>query len=92
MAKPTGILDYLIGITFPPLYFLLKKAWVALGVTTTLFIIGLAFWWTIIIPIVLYVPCAIVAVVDAQKRLMREHAADIANQLAQKTIGGQPRE
>lgn len=76
-------MDYLLAILFPPLYFLIQKKWIALGVSTLLFVIGLAFIWTIILPLLLYLPCAIVGVYDAQKKLMREHATDIANKMAQ---------
>ena len=75
-------MDYLLAIFFPPLYFLLQKKWLALGISTLLFVIGLTFVWTIVIPMLLYLPCTIVAVYDVQKKIMREHATDIANKMA----------
>lgn len=75
-------MDYLLAILFPPLYFLIQKKWLGLGVSIFLFVIGLALSFTIILPLLLYLPCAIVAIYDAQKKLMREHATDIANKMA----------
>lgn len=75
-------MDYLLAILFPPLYFLIQKKWLGLGISIFLFVIGLAFSFTIIPLLLLYLPCAIVAIYDAQKKLMREHATDIANKMA----------
>jgi hypothetical protein len=74
-------MDYLLAIFFPPLYFLLQKKWVPLGISVLLFVIGLTFVWTIFIPLLLYLPCTVVAIYDAQKKIMREHATDIANKM-----------
>ena len=77
-------MDYLMAFLFPPLYFLVKGKWIALTISTILFVIGLALFWTIVIPFLFYIPCVIVAMYDAQQQLLRRHATDIANKIVEK--------
>ena len=72
---------YLIAILVPPLYFLIKKKWLAFLVTG--FLMFFSVFMFILIPI-LWPVCAICAVWDLRKQLMHEHATIIAEKMATK--------
>jgi hypothetical protein len=71
---------YLIAILLPPLYFLIKKKWLAFAVTG--FLMFFSIFMFILIPI-LWPVCAICAVWDLRKAMMHEHATIIAETMRQ---------
>jgi len=78
---------YLVAIFIPPLYFLIKKKWLAfIGSMVALFFAVIFAIMMILLPIsfILWGICAVVAVRDLRKRSMRENADILATKMAEK--------
>ena len=78
---------YLVAIFVPPLYFLMKKKWLAFIVTSFLLILSLFLFMTVVLipaALILWGLSAVVAVWDLRKVLMHEHATIIAEKMAGK--------
>jgi hypothetical protein len=78
---------YLVAIFIPPLYFLLKKRWLALIGSLVAFFFAVIFAiMMILLPLsfILWGLCSVVAVWDLRKRVMHEHADVLATKMAEK--------
>jgi len=78
---------YLIALFIPPLYFLIKKKWLALIGSMVAFFFAVIFAiMMILLPIsfILWGICSVVAVRDLRKRSMRENAEVLATKMAEK--------
>ena len=78
---------YLVAIFIPPLYFLIKKKWLALLGSMVAFFFAVIFAiMMILLPIsfILWGICSVVAVWDLRKRVMHEHADVLATKMAEK--------
>jgi hypothetical protein len=78
---------YLVAIFIPPLYFLIKKKWLAfIGSIIAFFFAVIFAVMMILLPIsfILWGLCSIVAVWDLRKRVMHEHAEVLATKIAEK--------
>jgi membrane protein implicated in regulation of membrane protease activity len=78
---------YLVAVLIPPLYFLLKKKWLALVASVFLFFIALICAMTgilIFVSVILWALCSVVAVWDLRKRLVHENAEILATKMAEK--------
>jgi len=78
---------YLVAIFIPPLYFLIKKKWLALIGSLVAFFFAVIFAiMMILLPIslILWAICSVVAVWDLRKRVMHEHADVLATKMAEK--------
>ncbi len=76
---------YLTAIFVPPLYFLIKKRWVACLIHSVLYLVALVYTMTIILAIVgipLWFISATCAVWDLRKQLMEEQATVMARKMA----------
>jgi hypothetical protein len=85
--KTKNLMTYLIALFVPPLYFIIKKKWLAFFVTGFLFFLSPFFLITgLLAPVALFFwfVSAICAVWDLRKSLVREHAAIFAEELAEK--------
>lgn len=78
---------YLIAIFTPPIYFIIKKKWLAAAITSALFVFSVCLF--IVIP-VLWPICAICAVWDLRKSLMRDHAKMIGQEVQKAMRQEQP--
>lgn len=84
---------YLVAVFVPPLYFLIKKKWLAFIVTTFLFFLSLMFFIMVVlapIGLILWGASAVCAVWDLRKVLMHEHATIIAEKIAEAMRQQQP--
>ncbi len=72
-------MTYLIAIFIPPLYFILKKKWLAAAGTMFLFLLSLPLFF--LLP-VFWIISSVCAVWDLRKSMMREHAKMIAEEIA----------
>jgi predicted membrane protein len=78
---------YLVAILIPPLYFLIKKKWLAfIGSMAAFFFAVIFAIMMILLPIsfILWGLCSVVAVRDLRKRLVHEHAEVLATKMAEK--------
>ena len=78
---------YLIALFIPPLYFLIKKKWLALIGSMVAFFFAVIFAiMMILLPIsfILWGICSVVAVRDLRKRSMRENAEVLDTKMAEK--------
>jgi hypothetical protein len=78
---------YLVAIFVPPLYFLIKKRWLALIGSMIAFFFAVIFAiMMILLPIsfILWGICSVVAVWDLRKRIMHENADVLASKIAEK--------
>ena len=78
---------YLVAIFIPPLYFLIKKKWLALIGSLIAFFFAVIFaMMMILLPIsfILWGICSVVAVWDLRKRVMHENADILATKMAEK--------
>ena len=78
---------YLVAIFIPPLYFLIKKRWLALIGSMVAFFFAVIFAiMMILLPIsfILWGICSVVAVRDLRKRVTHEHADILATKMAEK--------
>jgi len=78
---------YLVAIFIPPLYFLIKKKWLALIGSLVAFFFAVIFAiMMVLLPLslILWGVCSIVAVRDLRKRGMHEHAEVLATKMAEK--------
>ena len=78
---------YLVAIFIPPLYFLIKKKWLAfIGSMVAFFFAVIFAIMMILLPIsfILWGLCSIVAVWDLRKRLVHENAEILATKMAEK--------
>jgi hypothetical protein len=78
---------YLIALFVPPLYFIIKKKWLAFIVTGFLFFLSPFFLMTgLLAPVALFFwfASAMCAIWDLRKRVVRENAAIFAEELAAK--------
>jgi hypothetical protein len=78
---------YLIALFVPPLYFIIKKKWLAFIVSSALFFLSIIFCMMVVLAplaLILWLLCSVCAVWDLRKRLVREHAAIFAEQVAEK--------
>lgn len=78
---------YLVAVFIPPLYFMMKKKWLASIVTSLLLVLSLFLTCTFVfipVALLLWGLSAVVAVWDVRKALMHEHATLIAEKLAAK--------
>ncbi len=76
---------YLIAIFFPPLYFMMKKKWLAFGVTAFLAILSFFFFMMVVfapVAFILWALSSICAVWDLRKQVMHEHANSFAQKMA----------
>lgn len=77
---------YIVAVLLPPLYFAIQKKWLAATVTSFLLFVCVFMW--LAIP-VLWPVCAICAIWDLRKALVRENASAIAQEVG-KTMRQQP--
>jgi uncharacterized membrane protein len=80
-------MTYLVAVFIPPLYFLIKRKWVALVVSSFLLVLSLFLAMTVVlipVSLILWGLCAVVGVYDLRKALMHEHATIIAEKMASK--------
>jgi hypothetical protein len=78
---------YLVAVFFPPVYFFMKKRVVAGVVTSALALLSCIFYIMVVMAplgLILWAISSVVAVWDLRKRLMREHAQMIAEEIAKK--------
>ena len=78
---------YLIAIFIPPLYFILKKKWLAfIGSMIAFFFAVIFAIMIVLLPLsfILWALCSVIAVWDLRKRLMHEHADVLATKMAEK--------
>jgi len=77
---------YLVAIFIPPLYFLLKKKWLAFIGSMIAFFFAFIFAVMFLIPVtlILWALCSVVAVWDLRKRVMHENAEVLATEIAEK--------
>jgi hypothetical protein len=78
---------YLVAIFIPPLYFLLKKKWLALIGSMIAFFFAVIFAIMIaLLPLsfILWGLCSVIAVWDLRKRLVHENAEILATKMAEK--------
>ena len=78
---------YLVAIFIPPLYFLIKKKWLAfIGSMVAFFFAVIFAIMMILLPIsfILWGICSVVAVRDLRKRSMHESAEVLATKMAEK--------
>jgi len=78
---------YLVAILIPPLYFLIKKKWLAfIGSMVAFFFAVIFAIMMILLPIsfILWGLCSVVAVWDLRKRVMHENAEVLAAKIAEK--------
>ena len=78
---------YLVAIFIPPLYFLIKKKWLAFVGSMVAFFFAVIFAiMMILLPIslILWAVCSVVAVWDLRKRVMHENADVLATKMAEK--------
>ena len=76
---------YLVAVFIPPLYFLMKKKWLAFLVSSFLLILSLLLAMTVVllpVSVILWALCAVVAIWDLRKALVHEHAAVLAEKMA----------
>jgi hypothetical protein len=81
------VMIYLTAIFVPPLYFIIKKKWLAFIVSSALFFLSLIFSMMVVlapIALILWLLCSVCAVWDVRKALMLEHATIIADKMAEK--------
>lgn len=84
---------YLVAIFIPPLYFLIKKRWLALLGSLVAFFFAVIFAiMMVLLPLsfILWGICSIVAVWDLRKRLVRESAEVLATKMAEKMRQAHP--
>lgn len=84
---------YLVAIFVPPLYFLIKKRWLALIGSLVAFFFAVIFAiMMILLPLsfILWGVCSIVAVWDLRRRVACEHADFLATQMAEKMRQAHP--
>lgn len=77
---------YLLAVLVPPLYFLLKKRWVAFIVTTFLFCLSFFFYLMVVlapVALILWALSSVCAVWDLRKALMHEHATIMAEKMVE---------
>ena len=80
-------MTYLVAVFIPPLYFLMKKKWVAFVVSSLLLVLSLFLAMTVVlipVSLILWGLCAVLAIWDLRKALMHEHATIIAEKMASK--------
>ena len=78
---------YLVAIFIPPLYFLIKKKWLALIGSLVAFFFAVIFAiMMILIPLslILWALCSFFAVWDLRKRMVHEQADILATKMAEK--------
>ncbi|HWD91717.1 MAG TPA: hypothetical protein VG938_05130 [Verrucomicrobiae bacterium] len=78
---------FLVAIFIPPLYFLIKKKWLGLIVSSLLLILSLFLAMTIVLipgALILWALCSMCAVWNLRKALVNEHAEAIATKMAAK--------
>jgi uncharacterized membrane protein len=78
---------YLVAVFIPPLYFLVKKKWLALFTSVFLFFIALICAMTgilIFVSVILWALCSVVALWDLRKRVVHENAEILAAKMAEK--------
>ena len=84
---------YLVAIFIPPLYFLIKKRWLALIGSLVAFFFAVIFAiMMILLPLsfILWSICSVVAVWDLRKRVAREDAEFLATKMAEKMRQAHP--
>jgi hypothetical protein len=84
---------YLCAIFLPPLYFLLKKRWLGFVVSSFLFVLSFFLAMTMVllpVALILWALCAIVAVWNLRKQLVRENAEVLATKMAEKMRQAHP--
>ena len=84
---------YLVAIFIPPLYFLIKKRWLALIGSLVAFFFAVIFAiMMILLPLsfILWALCSVVAVWDLRKRLVHESAEVLATKMAEKMRQAHP--
>jgi len=78
-------MNYLLALFVPPVYFFKQKRTTAGVVTTIAFFLSCIFYMMVVlapIGLVMWFISSVIAVWDLRKRLMREHATMIAEEIA----------
>ena len=84
---------YLVALFVPPLYFLIKKRWLALVGSLVAFFFAVIFAiMMVLLPLslILWGVCSVVAIWDLRKRVAHEHAEVLATKMAEKMRQAHP--
>lgn len=84
---------YLVAIFIPPLYFLIKKRWLGFIVSSFLLVLSFFLAMTVVmlpVALILWALCAVCAVWNLRKQLVRESAEVLATKMAEKMRQAHP--